>query len=432
MRKDYIQQKLDFVIVKSNINLHPGQERLRLEILRNPVRYTTINLSRQWGKSVFGRELLNFCAISYHDYEKEVLKPRFLTKKGECQIIWTSPTIQQAKKVYKEVKQAWKPILYYSNASDRLLILKNGTQVQFFGVDKPDNIRGEGINYMICDEFAFYKEGVFDTVLRPMLLTQGKMVFLISTPNGMNEFYKYHQRGLSAEFPQYKYVTGTYPENPFYDINEIEDARKTLPLPIFEQEYLAKFVGGGANVFGNFERLMIINNWSDPISTMEYYAGTDLAKQKDWTVTTTIDQNHKVANILRLRQMDWNHIMDAVINDFKRYNPYALMEINNIGDAVFDIVRQKFDQVQPFATTNQSKQMIIQNLITACNIGSIKLPSKELFPPLHEEMNMFTFDYSPEKRQIVYKAREGFHDDTIISLALANMQYRRFNGINSE
>jgi hypothetical protein len=144
------------MIVKSNIVLHPGQERLRLEILKNPVRFNTINLSRQWGKSVFGRELVNFFAFNYAEYERQVLKPRFLTKIGECKIVWTSPTISQTKKVYKEFKNAWKPILKYSSDTDRMLIACNGTQVQFFGVDKPDNIRGEGINYMICDEFAFY------------------------------------------------------------------------------------------------------------------------------------------------------------------------------------------------------------------------------------------------------------------------------------
>ncbi len=413
--------------VKSNIDLHEGQDRLRLEIFRNPVRYTTINLSRQWGKTVFGKEALDFISFSYVDYESEVLKPKFPTKVGECKVIWTSPTISQAKKVYKEVKQAWKPIIRYHNDTDRMLIAKNGTQVQFFGVDKPDNIRGEGINYMICDEFAFYKEGVFETVLRPMLLTQGKMFFLISTPNGMNEFYQYHVRGLSNSYPHYKYVTGNYTENPFYDLEEIEDAKKTLPVSIFEQEYLAKFVGGGASVFGDFERLMILNEWSAPIPTMEYYNGNDLAKQKDWTVSTTIDKNHKVANMLRMRQMNWKDIIDGIVKDLKAYKPYSLIEVNGVGDPIYDLVKNHYDQIQAFVTTNQSKQMIVSNLIASCNMGTIKLPSKELCPSLHEEMNMFTFDYSKEKRQIVYKAREGYHDDDIISLALANMQYRRFN-----
>lgn len=415
------------MIVKSNIVLHQGQERLRLEILKNPVRFNTINLSRQWGKSVFGRELINFFAFNYAEYERQVLKPRFATKIGECKIVWTSPTISQAKKVYKEFKAAWKPILKYSSDTDRLLIAANGTQVQFFGVDKPDNIRGEGINYMICDEFAFYKEGVFDTVLRPMLLTQGKMFFLISTPNGLNEFYKYHERGVSDEYPHYKYCTGSYPENPFHNQEEIEDAKNTLPAPIFEQEYLAKFVGGGASVFGDFERLMILNEWGEPIPTMEYYNGNDVAKQKDWTVSTTIDKNHKVVHMLRMRQMNWQNIIDGIVNDLKRYKPYSLIEVNGVGDPIYDLVKNEYAQLQPFVTNNQSKQMIISNLIASCNLGSIKLPSKELCPSLHEQMNMFSFDYSPIKRQITYQAREGYHDDDVISLALANMQYRRFN-----
>ena len=180
-------------------------------------------------------------------------------------------------------------------------------------------------------------------------------------------------------------------------------------------------------MFGDFGRLGIINEWSDPIPTMEYYNGNDIAKQKDWTVSTTIDKNHKVVNMLRLRQMDWQEIINSLVNNLNLYNPYSLMEINGVGDPIYDLVSARYDQLEPFVTTNTSKQMIISNLIASCNMGTIKLPSKELCPALHEEMNMFTFDYSPEKRQIVYKAHEGFNDDCVISLALANMQYRRFN-----
>jgi hypothetical protein len=413
------------MIVKSSITPHPGQKRIIKEILTNPVRYNIINATRQFGKSVLGRELVNYLSFNFKEYEQRVLKPKFLTK--ECKIIWTSPTIPQARKVYKELEKAWKPILRYSNKTERLLITKNGTQVQFFGVDKPDNIRGENCHYMICDEFAFYKDNVFNEVLRPMLLVEGKMVFFISTPKGLNEFYKLHEKGLSNEFPNYKYVSGIYTENPYFNLEEIEDARNTLPVAIFEQEYLGKFTGGGATVFGDYERLCILNEWSEPIPTMEYYNGNDIAKQKDWTVSTTIDKNHKVAHMLRMRQMNWQTIIDGIVNDLKRYKPYALMEVNGVGDPVYDLVKNQYDQVQPFVTTNQSKQMIIQNLIASCNVGSLKLPSKELCPSLHEQMNMFTFDYSPEKRQIVYKAHEGYHDDDVISLALSNMQFRRFN-----
>jgi hypothetical protein len=417
------------VIVNSSIILHPGQERIVKEVLTNPVKYNSINASRQAGKSVLGREFVNFFAFNYKEFEKAILKPKFLTEK--CKIFWISPTIPQARKVYKEFENAWAPILRYRNKTERTLITQNGTTLQFFGVDKADNIRGENCNYMVLDEYAFYKDDVFNTVLRPMLNVTGKMAIFISTPNGLNDFYQLKIKGESLEYPNYKYSYMTYKENPYYSIEEVEDAKQMLPDPIFRQEYLAEFVGGGANVFGNFERLMILDKWSEPISTMEYYNGNDIAKQKDWTVSTTIDKNQKVSHMLRIRQMNWQDIIDAIVNDLTRYNPYSLMEVNGVGDPVFDLVRNKFDQIQPFVTTNQSKQMIIQNLIAACNIGALKLPSKELCPSLHEQLNMFTFDYSPEKRQIVYKAREGYHDDDVISLALANMQHRRFNGLDN-
>lgn len=415
------------MIVKSSITPHAGQKRIITEVLTEPVRYNVINATRQFGKSVLGRELVNFFAFNFKDYEERILKPKFRTK--ECKIIWTSPTIKQCMKVFEEFEKAWKPILRYSNKTERILVAKNGTKVQFFGVEKPDNIRGENCNYMICDEFAYYKENVFNTVLRPMLLVEGKMVFFISTPRGLNEFYQMKEKGLSDEFHNYKYSSGIYTENPFFNLEEIEDARRTLPEEIFNQEYLGMFVGSGGSVFGEFEKLCILDTWSEPINTMEYYNGNDIAKQKDWTVSTTIDKNHKVANILRMRQTNWQGIIDGIVNDLNRYKPYSLIEVNGVGDPIYDLVKNKYSQIQPFVTTNTSKQLIVSSLIASCKLGTIKLPTKTLCPSLIEQMNMFTFTYSKETRQIVYHAYEGYHDDDVISLALANMQYRRFNGI---
>jgi hypothetical protein len=411
--------------VKSDIVLHNGQKRIIKELLTNPVRYNVVNASRQFGKSILGRELVNWFAFNFNQYENQVLKPKNLT--ARCKIVWTSPTIPQAKKVYKEFEDAWAPILKYRNKTERLLVTKNNTQVRFYGVDKPDNIRGDNANYMICDEYAFYKDDVFNTVLRPMLAVQGKMVFFISTPHGLNDFYELHKKGISPDFQNYKYSQGLYTENPYYNLEEVEDAKQNLPIDIFKQEYLAEFVGGGASVFGNISDLMVVNSWDKPIETMEYYNGNDIAKQKDWTVSTTIDKNHRIVNQVRMRQMDWQEIINGIVSDLENYKSYALMEVNGAGDPVYDLVKRRYQQVYPFLTTNQSKQMLISNLIASCKTKSIKLPTKELCPSLHEQLDMFTFDYSEKTRQITYNAREGYHDDDVISLALANMQFKRFN-----
>jgi hypothetical protein len=49
----------------------------------------------------------------------------------------------------------------------------------------------------------------------------------------------------------------------------------------------------------------------------------------------------------------------------------------------------------------------------------LQLPSKELFPDLYTELEAFEYSYSP-KGLIQYSAPSGYHDDIIMSLALAN------------
>jgi hypothetical protein len=47
------------------------------------------------------------------------------------------------------------------------------------------------------------------------------------------------------------------------------------------------------------------------------------------------------------------------------------------------------------------------------------LPTRELFEPLDTELRVFTFEYSTKSRKIKYFSPPGFHDDCIMSLAMA-------------
>jgi hypothetical protein len=61
----------------------------------------------------------------------------------------------------------------------------------------------------------------------------------------------------------------------------------------------------------------------------------------------------------------------------------------------------------------------------AMNEDKIKLPTQELNPDLYKELASFTYEYSPKSRKVKYGAAKGFHDDTIISLALAYQTFKR-------
>ena len=94
------------------------------------------------------------------------------------------------------------------------------------------------------------------------------------------------------------------------------------------------------------------------------------------------------------------------------------MEVNNIGDVIYEQLKREYRNIQPFITTNASKQNIIEDLIYGLNERNILLPSQDLFSPLYSELTTFTYTYSPKTRRIQYSAIEGAHDDIIMSLAI--------------
>jgi hypothetical protein len=95
------------------------------------------------------------------------------------------------------------------------------------------------------------------------------------------------------------------------------------------------------------------------------------------------------------------------------------VEVNSIGDVLYEQLRQKYQKVEPFLTTQSSKQNIVEDFIYATNEGLIKLPTQELNQALYNELKTFTYEYSIKTRRISYAAMDGAHDDIIMSLCIA-------------
>jgi hypothetical protein len=97
-----------------------------------------------------------------------------------------------------------------------------------------------------------------------------------------------------------------------------------------------------------------------------------------------------------------------------------MVEVNSIGDVIFEQIKKQWQDTHPFVTTNKSKNEIIEGLILDMNETNIMIPSKELFPWLLSELEVFTYEYNPKTRSIRYGHPTGLHDDTVISLAIVN------------
>jgi hypothetical protein len=109
-----------------------------------------------------------------------------------------------------------------------------------------------------------------------------------------------------------------------------------------------------------------------------------------------------------------------IIQLVKKWNATAMVEVNSIGDVVYEELLKEWKDTHPFITSSRSKNEIIEGLILDMNESTIRIPSKELFPALQNELEVFTYEYNPKTRSIRYGHPTGLNDDTVMSLAIAN------------
>jgi hypothetical protein len=366
-------------------------------------KYYILNIGRQFGKTLLASNQLLYWALN--------------NKGIKC--AWVSPTYKQCKKVFDEVYKAFakRPEIYKTvNRSELLLEYASGSTIQFFSAERYDNIRGFTFDYLVCDEFAFMAEQAWTEVLRATVLVKGQKVLLISTPKGRNLFYKLYQ--MDGYNPQYKAFTMTSYDNPIINPSEIDDARSTLPDHVFRQEYLAEFIDGGAGMFKDVQITLV------PELTGKYYAGIDIGRADDYTVLTILNSKAEMVYCNRWRHMDWSEIVRELSKELIKYNPDTLVEVNSVGDAVCEMIMDsnKTVYVDSFVTTAKSKKDIIENLIVANQDKTLKVLDIDW---LLKEMEVFSYEYNPKTRSVKYSAPFGFHDDSVMSLAIAYESYRR-------
>lgn len=322
-----------------------------------------------------------------------------------------SPIYKQCKKVFTDIDTAFgnsQHVFSEKNKTELFFKGHNNASFHFYSAERYDNIRGETFDYLILDEFAFMDEAAWTEVLRATVLVRGKKVLFLSTPKGKNHFYRLHS--LDGVNPQYKSFTMTSYDNPLIRPSEIDDARLTLPDHVFRQEYLAEFIDGGTGVFTD----LLINN--QPSGAETYYAGVDIGRADDYTVLTVINNKGQMVYCNRWRHNTWQGILDSLMPHLTKWYAKCYVEVNSVGDAIYDQMKARYNSVYPFITTSKSKQDIIESLQVAVQNKEISFLDIDW---LKKEFEVFTYEYSAKTRSIKYSAPHGFHDDGVMSCAIA-------------
>ncbi len=332
------------------------------------------------------------------------------------------------------------------------LELENGSKIMAASTSA-SAVRGMSFNILFLDEFAFVPNHVaeqfFASVYPTITSGRSTKVIIISTPNGMNHFYKMWE---DARNGKNGYVTNEvhWSQVPGRDAKWKEETMKNTSKRQFAQEFECDFLGS-ADTLISPAKLQAIP-FKDPIQSNagldvyersqeghEYIITVDVARGigGDYSAFIVFDITtlpYKV--VAKYRDNEIKPIMfpSVIFQVAKEYNlPYILVEVNDIGDSIaatlnYDLeypnvlmcaMRGRAGQIVGQGFSGTKTQLGVKMSITVkkqgcANLKAVLEEDKLTFCDFHILQELTTFI---QKKQ-AWEADEGYHDDLVMCLVL--------------
>lgn len=389
-------------------NPHQGQ----LEFLESKSKFKVLACGRRWGKS-------DACAV-------EVLYR--LLQDAPTKHLIIAPTSQQATIIFDrviELLHSWKelfdapPFKVRMTPHPRLeighhrLIARSG-KVGYF-------LRGNEATHITVDEAAFVPESTITDIAMPMLATNDGYLTLISTPNGMNHFWKFFELGRAGEHGVWSKQCPTK-ENPLVSESFLETQRALFQDRAYQIEYEARFADSTGRVFRTEKLEKCLVPLINAVENGPVTIGIDWARYSDFTAIVVLAGSRddcQVIEIQRWNGLDWTTSVTQAAELINRYpKARVLCDATGVGDPVIEMLRRKSPSraADGLVFTATEKLMLIEQLAWLIESEKLKMqPHTELM----KELSHFEASTGRSGR-IRHEAANGYHDDLVIALALAS------------
>ena len=413
------------------------------EILRDfhNNRFNIAKLPRQTGKSTTVVAYLLYYAIFYDSVNIGILANKASTARellGRLQLAYENLP-----------KWMQHGILVWNKGN---VELENGSKI-LAASTSASAVRGMSFNILFLDEFAFVPNHVAEQFFASVYptITSGKStkVIIISTPNGMNHFYKMWE---DARRGKNDYVTNEvhWSQVPGRDAKWKEETIKNTSPRQFAQEFECDFLGSADTLISPAKLQNI--PFHDPIKSN---AGLDVYKraEKDHEYIITVDVARGIGGdysafivfdittmpyqiVAKYRNNEIKPVLfpSVIFQVAKEYNnPYILVEVNDIGDSIaatlnYDLeypnvlmcaMRGRAGQVVGQGFSGSKTQLGVKMSVTVKKIGCANLKAiieedKLLFNDFQIFQELTTF---VQKKQ-AWEADEGYHDDLVMCMVL--------------
>jgi len=255
-------------------------------------------------------------------------------------LVWyVAPTYKQAKRI------AWNPLKqmtrrYWAskpNETDLRIDLTTGGTICLRGADNYDSLRGNGLDFLILDEYASIAPKAWTEVLRPSLADRQGHALFIGTPRGYNHFYDMYQ--TVQQRPEWSTFQFTTEQGGNVALAELESATHELDERTYRQEFQASFENLGSGlVYFAFQR-------EGNVQPVKHDPRLPLFWSLDFNI-------NPMCAVIGQRDGEWVHVLDEIVlpdsntaaacEEFlKRAEPwlrqsYAPVQVDVYGDATGD------------------------------------------------------------------------------------------------
>lgn len=338
----------------------------------------------------------------------------------------------------------------------------NGTSIAARS-SSSDSIRGQSCSLLYIDECAFVQNwDEFSASVLPVLSSgkDTKMIFT-STPNGLNHFYRYYEGAKKIDpetgksFNGFDLIEVKWNEVPGRDAKWKEETLQTLNYDMmrFAQEYEVQFLGSSGTLISGYKLKELFADvqqpihynqgfeykvYKEPIAGHKYVIICDVSRGKglDYSAFQVIDVSqtpYKQVAVFRNNMIVPRDYASFIYNTAKGYNnAYVLIEINDIGGQVSDLIAYDFGYENLIYTESAgSKGKRVSNGYGS-NIDSGIRTSKtvkglgcSMLKLLLEQNKLDIVDKNTIDELAVfsqkgqsYEAEQGYHDDTVMCLVL--------------
>ena len=329
--------------------------------------------------------------------------------------------------------------------------VENGSKV-IAAATSSSAVRGSSFNIIFLDEFAHVPQNIaesFFTSVYPTISSgESTKVFIVSTPLGLNMFYK---MWIEAEEGRSDYVPIEvhWSEVPGRDGKWKEETIRNTSEVQFTQEFECEFVGSTYTLIAPSKlRTMVFkspihesNNllvYEQPIKSHTYALVADTAQGKgvDYSAFNIFDVSqmpYKQVAMYRDNQISPMLYPNVIYNVGQKYNmAHVLVEVNDIGSQVADTLHYdlEYENIMIITMRGRAGQQIGGGFAKNIQLGlrtskQIKRIGCATLKDLIEQEQLIISDFETIKELTTfaltnntYQAEEGSHDDLAMTLVI--------------